>query len=350
VLLTPQANLEDAGVGACGQRACRLRRFWHGDRVLGPAAPTPFDAGILRRGRDLRAAGIEPTRGGWHQVRNGVWVTEHEWRGLTPEHEHAALVHATGLCLERENPVFAVTSAAAVWGLPRIEQWPDGVRVLVATEGRGRGSSLVRPHVGREADPVRVGGIQVTSPARTVVDLARTGTLHTAVAAADHALRHRLCSLDELRAEVDAVPRRVRGRNAARLVVALADPLSMSAGESLSRVQMFLLNLPRPELQKEMRDVQGLIGYVDFGWEGVVGEFDGKVKYRLTRQASPEEAAEVVWREKQREDRLRRQGRVARWTWAVALDRARLGARLAEHGIRPLPAASWVDLGARPAS
>ncbi len=318
--------------------------------MLGPAAPTPFDAGILRRGRDLRAAGIEPTRGGWHQVRNGVWVSEHEWRGLTPEHEHAALVHATGLCLDRENPVFAVTSAAAVWGLPRIEKWPDAVRVLVATEERGRGSSLVRPHVGREADTVRMGDIRVTSAARTIVDLARTGTLHTAVAAADHALRHELCSFDELMAEVDAVPPRVRGRNTARLVGALADPLSMSAGESLSRVQMFLLNLPKPELQKEIRDAAGLVGFVDFGWEGVVGEFDGKVKYRVAEGASAADAGEVVWREKQREDRLRRQGRVARWTWAIALDRARLGARLAEYGIRPLPANTWVDLGARSAS
>lgn len=318
--------------------------------MLGPAAPTPFDPGILRRGRDLRSAGIEPTRAGWHQVRNGVWVSEHEWHGLTPEHEHAALVHATGLCLDRENPVFAVTSAAAVWGLPRIEKWPDAVRVLVATEERGRGSSLVRPHVGREADTVRMGDIRVTSAARTIVDLARTGTLHTAVAAADHALRHELCSFDELMAEVDAVPPRVRGRNTARLVGALADPLSMSAGESLSRVQMFLLNLPKPELQKEIRDAAGLVGFVDFGWEGVVGEFDGKVKYRVAEGASAADAGEVVWREKQREDRLRRQGRVARWTWAIALDRARLGARLAEYGIRPLPANTWVDLGARSAS
>jgi hypothetical protein len=318
--------------------------------MLGPSAPDPFDAGVLRRGRDLRSVGVEPARGGWHQVRNGIWVSEHEWRGLTPEHRHAALVHATGLCLAREAPVFAVTSAAAVWGLPRIEQWPDAVRVLVPTAARGRGSSLVRPHVGREAEAVQVGEIRLTSPARTVVDLARTATLHTAVAAADHALRHRLCTRDELRAEVDAVPPRVRGRTLARVVEALADPMSMSAGESLSRVQMFLLNLPKPELQREVRDGDGLVGFVDFGWEGVVGEFDGRVKYRVPDDGSPDDAAEVVWLEKQREDRLRRQVRVARWTWAVALDRRTLGARLAQYGIRPLPTNTWVDVGPRSAA
>jgi hypothetical protein len=40
--------------------------------------------------------------------------------------------------------------------------------------------------------------------------------------------------------------------------------------------------------------------------EGVVGEFDGKMKYRVPAGASAEEAAEGVWREKKREDRLRR--------------------------------------------
>ena len=136
----------------------------------------------------------------------------------------------------------AVPLAAA---LPRraddVNELPDAVRVLVGTVGRGRGSSLVRPHVGRPEAGVLVDGIRVTPVARTVVDLARTGSLHTAVAAADHALRHGLCTAEELRREVDAVPPRVRGRKRARLVGELADPLSMSAGESLSRVQMSVM-------------------------------------------------------------------------------------------------------------
>ena len=102
-------------------------------------------------------------------------------------------------------------------------------------------------------------------------------------------------------------------------------------------------------LQREVHDAAGLIGFVDFGWEGVFGEFDGKVKYRVQDGATGD-AGEVLWREKQREDRLRRRGRVARWTWDIAIDRTRLGARLAEHGIRPLPSNTWFDLGARSAS
>ena len=197
-----------------------------------------------------------------------------------------------------------------------------------------------------EAETVLVQGVRVTGVARTVVDLARTGGLPSAVAAADHALRHGLCSRADLRAEADAVPPRVRGRPAAALVADLADADSMSVGESLSRVQMFRLGVPRPRLQVPHDDDQGLIGVVDFDWQGVVGEFDGKLKYRVPPDATPEEAAEIVWREKKREDRLRVGSRVARWTWEVALDRDRLSRVLAAQGVRPHPRASWFDLGA----
>jgi hypothetical protein len=165
-----------------------------------------------------------------------------------------------------------------------------------------------------------------------VVDLARSGSLPTAVAAADHALRHGLCTRDDLVREADAVPRRRRGRPQAALVVDLADGDSMSAGESLSRVQMFRLGVPRPRLQVRHEDAQGLIG---------------KVKYRASDGDSAAQVSEVLWREKKREDRLRARGRVARWTWEIALEQERLGAVLAGQGVLPDPRASWFDLGQR---
>jgi hypothetical protein len=70
-------------------------------------------------------------------------------------------------------------------------------------------------------------------------------------------------------------------RPRALLVAELADARSMSAGESVSRATMFRLNLPRPELQVPVEDAAGLIGVADFGWEGVVGEFDGRRTYAV---------------------------------------------------------------------
>jgi len=313
--------------------------------MLGAAAPLPFDPGTLRLATDLRRSGIEPSRGTWHHVRRGVWIDALVWSGLDPTQRYAAFVHATALLRRREEPIVcALESAAAVWGLPRIEQWPRHVRHLVS-DPRVRGSGLLRPHLGAEAEPVEHQGLLVTPVARTIVDLARTGSLFSAVAAGDHALRHEMCTAAELKLEVDRVPSGAPGRVRAALVHDLADPFSMSPGESLSRVQMFRLNLPRPELQHAMEDDQGQIGVVDFWWEGVVGEFDGRIKYRVPDGASAEEAAAILWAEKKREDRLRTRAQVARWVWAEALSPQRLARILARAGVRPVARPRWFDLG-----
>ena len=313
--------------------------------MMGSQPPAPFDPGSLRLAADLRRAGTEPSREGWRQVRHGVWVDEPTWTSLDPTQRHAAFVHATSLRRKLDEPlVVAGPSAAAVWGLPRIEPWPGHVRHLVSHR-RVRGSALVRPLLGQPVEPVEVAGLLVTPVARTVIDLARSGSIVTAVAAADHALRHGLCTRQELEGEVAAIPARAAGRTRAALTRDLADPLSMSAGESLSRVQMFRHNLPRPELQREVRDEDGLVGVVDFWWEGVFGEFDGRVKYRVPEGADAHEASAILWREKQREDRLRRRGVVARWVWADAVRPDGMLRHLARAGITPMARPMWFDLG-----
>ena len=279
-------------------------------------------------------------------MRRGVWVPAAVWESLTPDQQHQAFVHATVLeCRDREGIVLAAHSAAAIWGLPRIEPWPRQVSVLDPTGAMG-GSRYVRPRTAAPVEPVTIRGVQVTPVARTVVDLACTGTLDTALAAADQALRLGLCIRAEIETEVAQLPAGARGRVAARLMVDLADGDSGSAGESLSRLQMFRANLPRPTLQEKFVDDAGLIGVTDFGWEGLIGEFDGKLKYRVPEEATAREAGEIVWREKKREDRLRRHRPVARWTWATALTTATLARHLIGHGLRPEPRSTWVDLGA----
>jgi hypothetical protein len=313
--------------------------------MLGDPAPTPFDRGLLRLGHDLRRLGDDPARSGWHHVRHGVWIEAATWSALTPEQRHAALVHATDLVSRAPGRhVFALESAAAVWGLPSVDPFPHHVSRL-ATGPRTRGSRLIRVHVGAAAEPVVAHGLLVTDVPRTVVDLARTGSLARGLAAADHALRHGLCTRAQLADAAAAMPARVGGRPRALLVAELADARSMSPGESLSRAVMFRLNLPRPDLQVPVDDTDGLIGVADFGWQGVVGEFDGRRKYGVAPGADPTEAAAVLWREKRREDRFRRQVRVARWVWADAQDDRTLAGILAEQGIRAQARNTWIDLG-----
>jgi hypothetical protein len=89
-------------------------------------------------------------------------------------------------------------------------------------------------------------------------------------------------------------------------VVDFATSLSDSFGESRCRAAMELQGFDAPELQVEFRDAQGLI-VPDFYWRSVRGaaEFDGKVKYTRGEYTGGD-PAETVWREKKREDRLRR--------------------------------------------
>jgi hypothetical protein len=143
---------------------------------------------------------------------------------------------------------------------------------------------------------------------------------------------------------------------AARCAAALAfaDAASGSFGESLARALIHMLGFPPPQLQFEFRDEQGAM-FVDFWWPefGVAAEFDGKMKY-TREEYNGGDPAEAVWREKQREDRLRRQVRtVVRLTWDDIRDPRRL-ARLLEtagvvrtgQGYRPLDTGARVSFGA----
>ncbi|KGN30202.1 hypothetical protein N802_09510 [Knoellia sinensis KCTC 19936] len=280
-------------------------------------------------------------------MRTGVWVPTSAHTELLPVDRHAALVHATALTHRRgEHLVFVADSAAAVLGLPRITAWPSVVRHLVNRRGVS-GSAVLRPLLGRPTEYLVVNGVRVSTPARTVVDLARHGTLEDAVTAADYCLRHVLCTPVELNAELALVPAGAPGRARARTVVELADGLSMSPGESFSRVLMFRHRIPKPRLQMTFTDDAGHVGDADFWWEGVVGEFDGQTKYRIPPGASHEEAGKVLWAEKKREDRLRRLAEVARWVWADLKRPERLLAILADKGIVPERNSTWIDLGRR---
>ena len=134
------------------------------------------------------------------------------------------------------------------------------------------------------------------------------------------------------------------GVPSARLAVAFLDPRSESPGESYSRVVMHERGLPRPELQYEILDDNGLlVARCDFAWPDrrTVGEFDG---LREVLRSSWANTNEVVVTEKRREDAIRSYSwQVARWIWAD-LDRP---AELAGHAgpvVRSGPATVTVGL------
>lgn len=234
------------------------------------------------------------------------------------------------------HAVLSHQSAALVHGWDLWRTPLDRVQVTRSrrTGGRRDPSVHVRAAPLDRSEVVEIGGLRVTSPARTAADLARTLPAEQAVVVTDSALAGRLTQ-----AELREALRRQKGWPGvprARRVADFADGRSGSVGESRSRWAMTVAGIPAPDLQHEVRDRHGRhVGTVDFWWEArrLAGEFDGLVKYgRLLRPGRT--AADAVVAEKLREDDLRDQDvQVTRWIWAdldpFTATAARLRRRLA---------------------
>lgn len=251
------------------------------------------------------------------RVRRGVYSPGS--KPADPDARHRLAVHAAFVELA-EGTVASHGSAAVLHRLPTWEVPLDRVQVTKVRAYGGRRERLVHVHVARlDPDEVTViDGIPVTTLERTVVDLARSLPFEPAVAVGDAALAATQAGADEL---IDTLRRSAHrpGCVRARRVITFLDGRAESVGESRSRVALHRAGLPTPQPQWEVRDGRGrLLGRADFGWPDwrVVGEFDGRVKYGRTLTPGMN-AAEVVYREKLREDDLRAEGlTVVRWRWA----------------------------------
>lgn len=272
-----------------------------------------------------------------NRVRYGLYVAE----SIDPPAIDAQVLSAL-----TDQAVLSHQSAAQVHGLwvPR----RDGlVHVTVPGEAERRDSGL-RIHGSRlpESMVLTVGGLRVTSPARTAVDLARGRSLEDAVVAVDGAAVHLVggedrraqiragaldaSRLDRARADLWAAYRTVwswPGTRVVRQALELVDIRSESPAESRSRVWALDAGLPAPEVGGEVVGASGRHYFGDLVWreQGVIGEVDGLGKYGVTadevrraladeraRQADLEDAGWRFVRWTARDHRIHVQQRVAR--------------------------------------
>ncbi|MCL3777686.1 hypothetical protein H6X68_05190 [Actinomyces sp. 186855] len=270
----------------------------------------------------------------------GAYARRGDVERLSRAERHRLLVVAgrlTGL-LDGEA-VLARESAAVVHGLPLVGALPS--RIERAQRGRdgGRRTSCCRTLRAYEGwQTTENDGLSIASVGQTLVDLGRRRSLASNLASLDHALRNGLVSREEVK---DLASRRPGARGNPALLFALerADPRAESPGESLSRAVMIENHLPEPGLQTEVHDHRGhLVGRVDFMWpqHGVIGEFDGYVKYAREMTGRPVE--DVILAERRREIEIENVTgmRVVRWTWRDAYRVDGMLNALAEAGIRPL--------------
>jgi hypothetical protein len=220
------------------------------------------------------------------QLRSKRWAAPfrgvHLERSTSLDPEASLDLHTTCRALvavASGRPVISDRTAAELygWWLPTPEQ--ACMHVTVRPE-----SVLDRPGVRCHrriltADDISEWrGIPITSPLRTLVDLAGQLCLVDLVVIADAALQLGHCTIDELRSWVERGG--WRGVRMLRRSLPLVDSRSESPMETLMRLVIVLSGLPAPIPQVEILDVNGfVVARGDLKAPGVpaVFEYDGAI-------------------------------------------------------------------------
>lgn len=242
-----------------------------------------------------------------HRIRQGAYAFRDTWDEASPQgrhqmHAHAVLrAHSTALALSH-------TSAAVEHGL-RLHR-PDLAKVHVTCLGARLGRTsrdVIYHHTPTSGgDVVEVNGYKAIEPVRTGVETAMLSDVPSGLVVMDSVIALGYGDLDDIHRAYEKVARWPGARHL-QITVRLVRSGGNSVGESLSRHLFWAHGVPAPVLQFEVRDERGnLVGCTDFAWPeyGLLGEFDGKVKYG-TLLGPGETSADAVFREKQREDRIR---------------------------------------------
>jgi predicted transcriptional regulator of viral defense system len=251
-------------------------------------------AGIVTTS-ELTAAGFSGARirtlnrsGDLYQVGRGVYADGARAR--------ETLAFADGLQLLRLAAAVAVTgtgaavsheSAAYLYSIDLLSK--HDAATLTCPRHRGSNARAgIQLHVADvPAEHVtRRARMPVTTPARTVVDLARTLSFPAGVVTTDSALHRNLVTKAELTA-VLATCQRWRGARQAAKVIDFADSRAESPLESIARVAFKDCGLPPPDLQVWLGGTAEPIGRVDFYWREywTIAEVDGAAKYADPKRA-----------------------------------------------------------------
>lgn len=275
-------------------------------------------ADLLSRGYSRRAREHAERRGDLTRIRHGVYALGSDLP-VGPRASEALLELRSRAAARTlaSGTVLSHTSALVMHGLPVHGMDTEVVATTRNRPGSGsrRGSRTVCHNADLTDAVMEIDEIQVTNPARTIIDVARTQGFDGAVCAADEALHRGLCTPDQLTAELEAAAGR-KGVARARAVVSFADGRAESVLESLSRVSISRAGLPMPELQVEFVLPDGAGARVDMDWERwrLVGECDGLGKYGAA-------GGEVAVRRRLRAEKARQNGlealgnSVRSWLW-----------------------------------
>lgn len=289
----------------------RILAETNGCFTRGEALSAGLDDNAIRRALKARL---------WRRVRWGVYTFTDLWTEQDEVSRHLAAARSVARKLGPSVALSHVSAALdhgmTVWGADL-----SRVHVTRLDGGAGRTEAGVQHHEGFcvDSEVMENDGYLRVKPVRAALESGASMSSEAAVVTLDSGLHLKHFSSDELH---DAFSQMQHWPGALHLqfAVRFADGLAESVGESRARYLCYTHRLPAPELQFRVYDERGgLAGITDMAWREhrLLGEFDGKVKYgRLLRPG--ESPGDAVFREKRREDTLRRLTgfSMVRLTWA----------------------------------
>jgi hypothetical protein len=256
------------------------------------------------RDRDLADA---RRQGFLARVRHGAYAPGATWAESDPVGRHRLKAQAV-LLTHAGRVALSHTSGAAEHGLRLWEQDLDLVHVTRLDSTSGRRQAGVVYHEGDWVpdDIYLKDEMLLLGPEQCALGAASLTSVRGGLPTLDSLFDLALGNPDSLQA---AYRRRSRWPHSRKLqiTVRLARPGAESLAESLTRHLMWAHHIPEPHLQFKVYDTNGvLVGVTDFAWPEyqLLGEFDGKLKYGRALKAG-EQASDVVFQEKVREDLLR---------------------------------------------
>lgn len=294
------------------------------------------DIAILRRRDQFDLADDRRIRknlasGEWTRVTAGSYVLSTEWRRLRPLERHRIVVSEVARRLE-PGAVLSHFAAAAEYGIDILGQWPRQVDVMIERATGGRSGGAVRRHaLGLEGvERVPFGRHELTTPAQTALDLARTAPFLVAATAVDQAVwigreGGPLTTIDELLRLLGNEPRR-RGDVRARHVVAFADTGAANPRETQAAHVLRRLGFPesRSQERRVLRSGRLVFGDRYFPAFDHWLEIDGRGKYLSPEFGDDRDPDEIVIDEKNRENEIRREVRGFSRLEATDFDNPRL--------------------------
>lgn len=197
-----------------------------------------------------------------------------------------------------DDAALAHRTAASVWG---IDQRSGGLHVVRPRRGFVRSSHLAQVHEVRDLWPehvVHLGPLRVTTPARTIMDLAAREPLGQVARALDRMWGRRLLTIGGLWLVLRQV--RVQGRRGVRFIEMLVEERrGMVPPESglERRFEQILRDggIRMPRRQVEVFDHEGWIGRVDFFDDdlGLVIFIDGSVVHTALTDVRNDDAVDA---------------------------------------------------------